>query len=488
MPASTIGPLYDALTPQEKARIAFMRFGLGPKYGGPATLSATPNAALQALQAEVSGPAPLIPDTDVRYDGPPLPYAAHNAPLSYATCCKIAANGMNDEYVAVLSAERGARLRKHMEPTVGFVEQLVIFWSNHFSVSANKAVARATVGNMERVAIRPNVLGRFSDMLRDVITHPAMIKYLDNDKSYGLNSVWGTRQLRAKRITDKTITYNENLAREILELHTLGINYDYSQTPNYTQNDVTTLAKVITGWTVYGRIADAPTTSGQFSFNPDMHDPVSQSVLGQTFSQTGQDQGLAILDMLATHPATASHIARKLLQHFVCDVPDETSVAYLARVFSSSGGNLRTVANALLRMEVAWSHPLERMRQPCPWMVSVFRGLGVSGATLTEFQGVAQGLLTLMNQGIWGHITPDGFAEDNYIWMTPNTVRLRKDAAGALVFRQAIMSSVTRTPAELAQGLLSEGVPDSVSAALSSFKDPRQSLAMLFVTPEFMRR
>jgi uncharacterized protein (DUF1800 family) len=219
-----------------------------------------------------------------------------------------------------------------------------------------------------------------------------------------------------------------------------------------------------------------------------MHESVSQSVLGQNFPQSGQDQGLAVLDMLAAHPATASHIARKLLQHFVCDVPDETSVAYLARVFSSSGGNLRTVANALVRMEVAWSSPLDRMRQPYPWMVSVLRGLGVSDATLTEYEGFAQGLLSLMNQGIWGRITPDGFADDNYIWMTPNTVRLQKDTAGALVFKQAIMSSVTQTPTDMAQGLLSEGVPDSVSAALSSFKDPRQALAMLFVTPEFMRR
>ena len=368
-----------------------MRFGLGPKYGGPAALSASPNAALQALLAEVRGPAPLIPDADVRYPGPRLPYALVNSQLSYATCCKIGANETNDEIVAVLSAERGARLRKHMEPTVGFVEQLVIFWSNHFSISSKKSVVRTTVGNMEREAIRPNVLGNFSDMLRDVITHPAMIRYLDNDRSYGLNSVWGTRQLRAKRITDKTITYNENLAREILELHTLGINYDYSQTPNYTQNDVTTLAKVITGWTVYGKIAAAPTTSGQFYFNPDMHESGSQTVLGQSFPQSGQDQGLAVLDMLAAHPATASHIARKLLQHFVCDVPDETSVAHLAGVFTSSGGNLKTVADALVRMEVAWSSPLERMRQPYPWMVSIFRGLGVSGATLTEVEGVRPG-------------------------------------------------------------------------------------------------
>jgi uncharacterized protein (DUF1800 family) len=248
MPASTIGPLYDALTPRQKARIAFMRFGLGPKYGGPATLSATPNAALQALLAEVSGPAPLITDADVRYPGPRLPYAPVNSPLSYATCCKIGANNAGDENTAVLSAERGARLSKHMEPTVGFVEQLVIFWSNHFSINSNKGpLVKATVGNIERVAIRPNVLGRFSDMLRDVITHPAMIKYLDNDKSYGLNSVWGTKQLKAKHITTDSITYNENLAREILELHTLGINYNYSQTPNYTQTDVTNFAKVITG-------------------------------------------------------------------------------------------------------------------------------------------------------------------------------------------------------------------------------------------------
>ena len=489
MAASTIGPKYDALIPKQKARIAFMRFGLGPKAGGPAALSSSPGAALQALLAEVSGPAPLIADSALVYDGPRLSYVPQGSPLTLATCCLIGANNTGDENAAVLSAERGARLAKHMEPTVGFVEQLVIFWSNHFSINSNKGpLVKASVGNMERVAIRPNVLGKFSDMLRAVITHPAMIKYLDNDKSYGQASVWAAKQKKAGHIVEGDITYNENLGREILELHTLGINYNYSQQPYYTQSDVTSLAKVITGWTVSGNLSDAPTTSGQFSFNADMHEPNPQSVVGNTFAQTGQGQGLAVLDMLAAHPATASHIARKLLQHFVCDEPDASDIASLANVFMTSGGNLRAVANALVRMEVAWSTDLDRMRQPYPWMVSVFRGLGVSSATLDHFEGTFQNLLTLMNQGIWGHITPEGFADDNYVWETPNTVRLQKDAAGALMSKKGVLDSVKVTPTKLAEGLLSEGVPDSVSAALSSFKDERQAISMLFVTPEFMRR
>ena len=196
----------------------------------------------------------------------------------------------------------------------GFAERLVVFWSNHFCISANKGgLARMWAGSFEREAIRPHVFGRFADMLKAVEQHPAMLFFLDNQQSLGPDSRAGQNRKRG---------LNENLAREIMELHTLGVG------GGYTQDDVTSLARIITGWTFAGRQGQlgAP---GTFVFNANAHQPGPQRLLGKIYEDNGLAQGEAALADIARHPSTAKFIATKFARHFVADDPPPALVARL---------------------------------------------------------------------------------------------------------------------------------------------------------------
>ncbi len=226
-------------------------------------------------------------------------------------------------------AEVSARMRKQAEARAGYVERLVAFWSNHFAVSAAKGpLVRASAGAFEREAIRPHVLGRFEDMLIAVEQHPSMLFYLDNQRSMGPNS-------RAGRNRGKGL--NENLAREILELHTLGVG------GGYTQADVTSLARIITGWSFAGRRARRE-EPGVFLFRANWHEPGDHDLLGKAYTQRGIEQGEAAFADLARHPATARHIATKLVRHFVADDPPPALVERLTKVFLDTDGDLGAVS------------------------------------------------------------------------------------------------------------------------------------------------
>ena len=381
-------------------------------------------------------------------------------------------NWIRPLFQEILVAEREARLAKHLEPEVGFVERLVLFWNNHFSVFRGKhSLVQATAGHMERSVIRKHVLGSFSDMLKGVIQHPAMIFYLDNDKSVGPNSKTGKAQRKS---------YNENLAREILELHTLGV---YG---GYEQEDVENLAKIITGWTIYP--LDHPTKRGQFLYDPDTHEPGGFTIMKQYFAEGEQDQGLAVLDMLANHQSTAQHISFKLLQHFVTDNPSKKMVQSLARVFIRTKGNLKQVAAEMLNMTEAWSQPMTRIRQPYPWLVSMLRGLALTQAQVVREQDTFGQILRQLNHQLWDRITPDGYPDENYYWQNPDAVRLRKNAARRLVERSVYsLQWKGPKPLALANDLLNGSLTPASAEAIRSLPDV-QALNMLFVTPEYLRR
>ena len=240
-------------------------------------------------------------------------------------------------------AEALARLQRGMIADCGFTERLVAFWSNHFCISANKGgPARMWAGSFEREAIRPHVLGRFGDMLKAVEQHPAMLFFLDNQQSLGPDSRAGKNRNRG---------LNENLAREIMELHTLGVGGGYSQ------DDVTSLANIITGWTYAGRLGQlgAP---GTFVFNANAHQPGAQRVMGKIYDASDVTQGEAVLADLARHPSTAKFIAGKFARHFVADDPPPALVARLADVFARTDGDLKALAMALVDSEDAWKAPL----------------------------------------------------------------------------------------------------------------------------------
>ena len=253
--------------------------------------------------------------------------------------------------------ESKARLDGALAAGAGFVERLVWFWSNHFCVSADKGGVRPLCGAYEREAIRPYVTGKFADMLVAVESHPAMLLYLDNARSIGPNSFAGLRRNKG---------LNENLAREILELHTLGVRTGYSQ------DDVTNFAKVITGWSIVPP-RQSPDRGGEFTFNPRMHEPGVQWVIGRDYEDRGFEQGRELLLALAKSPYTANHIARKLASHFVADDPPRSLVDSLAARFVHTKGDLKEISKALVTAPEAWDTAPTKLRRPSDWVISALR-------------------------------------------------------------------------------------------------------------------
>jgi uncharacterized protein (DUF1800 family) len=287
-------------------------------------------------------------------------------------------------------AEALARMQRAIMADSGFAERLVVFWSNHFCISAGKGgLARMWAGSFEREAIRPHVLGRFADMLRAVEQHPAMLFFLDNQQSLGPDSRAGINRNRG---------LNENLAREILELHTLGVNGGYSQ------DDVTSLARIITGWTYAGRQGQLG-TPGSFVFNANAHQPGAHRVMGKVYDQNGVAQGEAVLADLARHPSTAKFIATKFVRHFVADDPPPALVARLADVFARTDGDLKALAIALVDSDEAWKAPLTKIRSPYEFLMATGRLLG----RIPEDPGRYLGGLNVLGQPLWSPAGPNGF-------------------------------------------------------------------------------
>jgi uncharacterized protein (DUF1800 family) len=446
------------------ARVAFMRFGLGPKPGGAARIGNTTTSALNACLRE------LNITSAVTLTDPRLP--------NYATACanEIILGGAFDKRLE----EVEARVAKHLEPEVGFVERLVLFWSNHFSLFHGKEqIIRVTAGQMERDVIRRHVLGKFPDMLVAVMRHPAMLYYLDNTRSIGPNSAWTQ--------ADKDI--NENLAREILELHTVGVE------AGYTRQDIRELSRILTGWTK--RPARDPQLGrpGQYLFNPSMHEPGTFTVMGKSYSQPGEAKGIAALRDLALHPKTAEHLARKLVLHFVSeagldDPAVNRMVTRLANVFTATGGDLRAMARALIQMPEAWSMPMNRLRQPYLWTVSVLRALGLDKAVFESAADMARldSYFMAMNNHPWGRVQPDGYSDKNFVWETPNAIRIRKQIAYLLVTDFIKGDWTGPDAAVLAGNLLPNAMSPEAISAVSRVSQDKAALAMLFLTPEFLRR
>ena len=315
-------------------------------------------------------------------------------------------------------SEALARIQRAVIADCGFVERLVAFWSNHFCISANKGgLARMWAGSFEREAIRPFVFGRFADMLKAVEQHPAMLFFLDNQQSLGPDSRAGINRNRG---------LNENLAREIMELHTLGVD------GGYTQDDVTSLARVITGWTYAGRQGQLG-TPGTFVFNANAHQPGAHRVLGKTYEATGVAQGEAVLADLARHPATAKFVATKLVRHFVADDPPPALVARLQDVFVKTDGDLRAMTLALVDSDEAWKARLTKVRSPYEFLIATGRLL----ARIPEDPGRYLGGFSTLGQPLWSPAGPNGFPDTNAAWAAPEGMKLRLDISAQLASRIA---------------------------------------------------
>lgn len=362
-------------------------------------------------------------------------------------------------------AEALARLQRAMMVDCGFTERLVVFWSNHFCISASKGeLARMWAGAFEREAIRPHVLGRFADMLKAVEQHPAMLFFLDNQQSLGPDSRAGQNRKRG---------LNENLAREIMELHTLGVG------GGYTQEDVTSLARIITGWTFAGRQGQlgAP---GSFVFNANAHQPGPQRLLGKTYEATGLAQGEAALADIARHPSTANFIATKFVRHFVADDPPQAVVARLRDVFIKTDGDLKALATALVDSDEAWKAPLTKMRSPYDFLVASGRLL----ARVPEDPGGYLGNLNLLGQPLWTPAGPNGFPDTSAAWAAPEGMKLRLDIASQMGARLG----PNIDPLDLLEFAAADAASTETRRTIERAESRQQALALLLMSPEIQRR
>ena len=358
-------------------------------------------------------------------------------------------------------AEQTHRFMRAYQATDAFLERLTAFWSDHFCISADKSgPVRVMTGAYEREAIRPYILGRFVDMLVASAMHPAMIIYLDNQQSIG----------PASRAAGKGRGLNENLAREIMELHTLGVD------GGYTQADVTNFARILTGWTV-GGIENAASNPGRFFFAPARHEPGDIPVMGKVYKDEGQLAGQRVLEDLARHPATARHIARKLVRHFVGDKAPPALVERLQQTFTRTDGDLKAVTQALVHAPEAWSAPPQKLLPPLDLVIATCRALAIEPKEAPRFT-------TQLGQPLWRPPSPKGWPDEDDAWTAPSAMRERLRIA-ELAARQA---QKALDPRQVADDLFRDALSEHTRLAIARAEVREQGFELLIMSPEFQRR
>ncbi|MGH8028077.1 MAG: DUF1800 domain-containing protein [Pseudoxanthomonas sp.] len=385
-------------------------------------------------------------------------------------------------YRQTLLQELGRRYQLAVASENSFIERLVHFWSNHFAISVDKRQAALYAAPMEREAIRPHVLGDFSALLASVETHPAMLRYLDNVRSVGSGSMFAQRARKraARRGGDaakRELGLNENLAREILELHTLGVD------GGYTQSDVAELARAITGWGVpMQRDWDRGAPGSAFVFREAAHESGTRTVLGKRYAENGDRQGRAILADLATHPATARHLSYKLARHFVSDEPSPPLVARLSRAWQESAGDLATVYRALIDSPESWAADARKFKTPDDFVVSGLRALDMPPSDKPR---MLFDLLTRMGQPPFTPRSPAGFADEAAQWSGPDALWKRVQAAESMA---DAAPATDLDPVAVAHAVYADQLDADTLAALRRAESPRDGLALLMASPAFQWR
>jgi uncharacterized protein (DUF1800 family) len=433
------------------AAIAFTRFGLGRRRDEP--VPADPKAW---LLAQLSGP-----DTAASAG---LPKTADCLQLVENFAHRVKTPGEDPkttpEYKALQDhdkLEHAAFLAQAITTPNGFRERLVWFWYNHFTVAARTRPASASLGAYIREAIRPHVTGQFQDMLFAVMRHPAMLAYLDQQTSIGPDSLIGQRRGRG---------LNENLARECLELHTI------TPAAGYTQQDVTSFAKVLTGWTW-----DPRQPPYGFIFREQAHEPGQQTVLGRTWPD-GEQGGVMLLEYLASHPSTHRNIATKLVRHFVADDPPPRDVARIEQVLSDTQGNLGAASAAVVELPGAWA-PLMKLRSPQDYIVASMRAVGA----IPQNEPQLTGTLKNLGQPLFNAPFPIGWPDRAVDWSNPEAIVQRVD------FAYQFAGRVTdQEPVEVAEATLGPLLTDDTGREIRRAGSRRDGLTLLLASPEFQRR
>ncbi|WP_374583410.1 DUF1800 domain-containing protein [Pseudoduganella sp.] len=431
------------LTGDQAALHVLNRLAYGPR---PGDIEKLRQVGVQAYMEEQLNPPPLPPALAQRLDQlETLKWSAGEA-LARFQEARGMEQGARREVVAQMASEAAeARLLRAIESPRQLEEVMVDFWYNHFNVFAGKGQDRALVASYERDAIRPYVFGSFRQMLGATARHPAMLFYLDNwvSKAGGLN---------------------ENYARELMELHTLGVD------GGYTQKDVTELARMLTGWTY------APRRDAQFVFDPRRHDNGAKTWLGKPVTVRGVAEGEYALDVLAAHPATARHISRKLAQYFVADTPPPALVERMAQTWSASNGDIRSVLRTLFASQefMDQQYAGAKFKTPYQYVVSASRAAAVP---MTEAKPLA-GILARLGMPLYGCQTPDGYKNTESAWLNPDGLARRisyaltlAPGADAATLQQALGAGISRRTADI--------VADS---------NERLRAAMLLGSPDFMQK
>ena len=460
--------------------IAVNRFGLGASPGELAAASGDPRGW---IAQQIARPAPLAPElARLPGSGERLQEyprwiqnlrGARSEMQDSAQPARTIEGTFRQHMGPIMMEEVGARLASGAATETPFHERLALFWANHFTVSAEKALIFALVGSYEREAIRPHVTGRFADMLLAASSHPAMLIYLDNHLS--VRKGWQPRRVGRSGAFPPPTGLNENMAREILELHTLGVN------GGYTKADVTEFARVITGWTVRP-IMDVPGGGMPgFFFDPERHEAGAKTLLGKTYAEDGRAQGEAVLRDLAAHPSTARHIATKLARHFIADEPPAAAIDRIERAFRSSDGHLPTVYRALLESPEAWERPLAKLKTPIEYVVSALRALPAARGAKPE--GLFYALRGLGQRPFFAS-SPQGWADAAEAWAGADAVWKRIEWSGILASR--LGSNVD--PVRLARESYGEALGERTRLAVERAESRQQALALWLASPEFQRR
>lgn len=442
----------------QEAFIALNRFGLGARPGELERVSRNPK---QWLRSQIT-------------EQPAIPEILQNLPHSSSWFkAQADASRAGKEARKKLTREIGrpqtkTELQKRIEAAVKsdqpFKERLAIFWANHFTVSGKRPLIAPAIGGFEREAIRPHVFGKFEDMLLAVAQHPVMLHYLDNAISIGPKSQIGKRRDRG---------LNENLAREILELHTLGVNGGYGQ------KDVTEFAKVLTGWTIDSNFKRLENT-GRFYFLNRIHEPGQKILLGTTLYEDGYDEGIKALKLIANHPSTARHIATKLARHFVADEPSDAVIAKLANVFMQSGGDLKELSLALIDLPESWENSQSKVKNPFDYVVSVFRSFNAKKIPARLLIGA----LNEMGYFLFFAPSPEGWSDKSEDWLMPEMLMRRIEFSDIV---SSYAYGLIRPP-DFFDGTIGPVASFESRNIVLQAPSAKDALAITLASPEFQRR
>ncbi|HEY0649840.1 DUF1800 domain-containing protein [Phenylobacterium sp.] len=466
-----------------EAAIAVTRFGLGARGGEIAEASRDPRGWLKAqIRREGAEPFTTGGETANQRLAEFRDYRRERRAAEQGAQGK---DGVGDD--AVMRARQFirdntsgdilARVQLAAATDAGFRERWTLFWANHFTVSAIKAPVSGLVGPFENEAIRPHVFGRFADLLGAAETHPAMLLYLDQAQSIGPNSRAAQFRGRGRRgrgqdAQPRQPGLNENLAREILELHTVGVDGGYAQA------DVTEFARALTGLSVAG-----PRDAGVQGavFRGQAHEPGPRTVMGVRYPAGGKEQAGAILADLAARPETARFVCTKIARHFVADDPPPALVTGLETTWLATGGDLARVAETLIEAPEAWTPQPVKLKTPYEFVVSSYRALG------GEPRGVGQvnGVLGSLGQRPFGAPSPKGWPDEAAPWAASDALVKRMQFAQTLA---AVVGPRVQDPAALAERTLGDRLGPAAATAIARAESRPEAVALLLMSPEFQRR